>query len=801
MKKVIGMFVCILFVSMAWTQENNRGVLSGAVKNETGYPVQWVSVRIENTEIGSRTNSEGHFTLRNIPYGNHILVVGMVGFSQEKIPVTISGRENNHVDVVLRENAQELKEVEVFGTKEQMPEKLDFITRLPIKPSESIQTISVISDKLIEAQGALTITDAVRNVPGVTLFGSYGNVRESMSARGYRGMPVLKNGVRMDSDFRTGSMIADMQGVESIQVIKGATSITQGVGNDLGSPGGIINVVTKTPKFYNGGEVSLRVGSWGQVRPTFDVQTVLDKSNTSAVRINGAFERADGFRAGTAKNRTYFNPSFAWRPGKKTQLDLEVEYLYDATTPDRGTVNLDADSVFALYEMPFNKFLGFTTDKAYAKNLSYSARMVHELNKNLSVRAAFVHSDYNVDQIGAGALNRLRNSTDYAIRSRTIGRSLKEDKNSVLQLDFIGKEIYTGKIKHTFQVGFDYRLNNLSTTAYNSLVVDTINVLQAIPNILPDAAASIGLTPQDPVKSSSYSYGLMAQEIITFNKYLKAVLGIRYSYGDSKTETATGATVADAWNPMLGIMISPVSNINVFGSYTTTTSLRGAANIQLDRVTPVGPSESKQWEAGFKSDWLNKRLRFNVTAFIISNNNLSYSEYDAAGVATGYYGLAGDLNRKGVEVELAGRPMRNLQLVAGYAYLDARYKNSPAYMENSKPMNAPDHTANAWAQYVVNKGTLTGLSFGAGVYYVGERPVNEYTKKVIIHNTEPGVKPFNMPAYTTVNAQLGYAKGRIGARLLFNNIFDALGYNSYFRGGYINQIEPRNFAAVLTYKF
>jgi len=66
-----------------------------------------------------------------------------------------------------------------------------------------------------------------------------------MSSRGYRGIPILKNGIRTNSDFRGTGVLTDMQGIESIQVLKGAAAITQGVATDIGSPGGIINLVTK----------------------------------------------------------------------------------------------------------------------------------------------------------------------------------------------------------------------------------------------------------------------------------------------------------------------------------------------------------------------------------------------------------------------------------------------------------------------------------------------------------------------------------------------------------------------------
>lgn len=170
------------------------------------------------------------------------------------------------------------------------------------------------------------------------------------------------------------------------------------------------------------------------------------------------------------------------------------------------------------------------------------------------------------------------------------------------------------------------------------------------------------------------------------------------------------------------------------------------------------------------------------------------------------YGLAGNLRRKGLEVELIGRILPNLQIMSGWAYLDAQYEDSPAYVNGSAPMNSPKHTANAWLNYKFNQGILDGLDVGAGIYYVGKRPVDEWTQKTFtaghVNSVQPGARPFDMPEYTTVDAQVGYAlKNGVGVRVFFNNIFDSVGYSSYFRGGYIDQIQPRNFGVQLNYKF
>lgn len=797
----LGALITACSVITVEAQQQTANV-KGTIQNHFKEVLGNAHILVQELKLSVSADYQGKYLINALKPGKYTLSITAPGYKSEIHKIQVFN-EDIALNIALSTLATDMEEVEVFGERQKAPEKLDMITRLPLKPSEQLQSISVISSKIIAEQGALSLTDATRNVTGITLFGSYGGVKESMSTRGYRGVPVLKNGVRMDSDFRTGSGFFDMQGVENIQVIKGSAAITQGIGNDLGAAGGVINVVTKTPKFYNGGEVGLRVGSWGQVRPTIDVQAVLDEKNKVAVRMNGAFERADSYRPHMGKESFYINPSLEWRPNNKTRFVAELDHYNNSSTPDRGTVNLGPDSVEALLDLPFEKFLGFENDQALTKNTSITFRGERTLSDNLSLRAAYFSSNYFNDNVGVGTLSTFKKDgvTNYNLRSRSLTRSTRSDINSGFQLDLVGKNLQTGKIKHTFQVGMDFRNNKLATTAYGAIAVDTIDVLGTISNQLPDSISAKNMVAQTPVTEASYTYGFTAQDYISVNKYLTLVAGVRYSMINGITGMGTGKNTADNIDPMFGFLVSPINNVNFFGSYTTTTSLRSANNIQLDRVTPVGASRSRQFEAGWKSEWLNNKLRFNFTYFNIDNTNLTYAEYDESGTATGYYGLAGNLKRTGIETEVAGSITQDLQVLVGYAYLNARYEQSPAYVEGSAPSNAPAHTANAWANYKFSEGAFKGFSVGVGCYYVGERPVNEYTQKVVIHNTTPGVKPFDMPSYTTLNVQLGYTYKNITTRVFLNNLTDAIGYNSYYRGGYINRIDPRNIAVGLNYRF
>lgn len=318
----------MLCVQFAFAQSK----IEGRITSQTNEVIPFANVIIEGTSKGTSANQEGYYLLENLPKGTYNIKVSYVGFVAQTKTVNLEENQNLTVNFQLKGDT-DLEEVEVFGSRFEHPDKIEALTRLPLAPYEQIQSISIISDKLIMQQGNLTISEATKNVPGVYTFATYGNKRESMSSRGFRGIPILKNGVRVHSDFRGVGVLTDMQGVDNIQVLKGAASITQGVATDLGSPGGVINLVTKTPKYTFGGNASLRAGSFGQARTTFDVYGPLTKSQNTAFRINGALERADSFRDNVSSDRFYINPSFEWKADDKTTFTFEMDYFEDSRTP------------------------------------------------------------------------------------------------------------------------------------------------------------------------------------------------------------------------------------------------------------------------------------------------------------------------------------------------------------------------------------------------------------------------------------------------------------------------------------
>ncbi|WP_417620018.1 TonB-dependent siderophore receptor [Oceanihabitans sediminis] len=771
--------------------------ISGTISTEKQEAIPFASVIIEGSSKGTSTNENGYYELQDVLPGTYKIRVSFVGFKSATQTITIQENEDSILHFELKEDSQ-LDEVEVFGSRFTHPDKIEALTRLPLAPYEQIQSISIISDKLIAQQGNLTISDATKNVPGVYTFATYGNKRESMSSRGFRGIPILKNGVRVHSDFRGVGVLTDMQGVDNIQVLKGAASITQGVATDLGSPGGVVNLVTKTPKYVFGGNADLRIGSYGQARTTFDVYGPLVESGKVAFRVNTALERADSYRSMVSSDRFYINPSLEWKPDDKTTFTVEMDYFEDSRTPDLGTVNLGENDENHIYDLPHDVFLGFENDKSLTTNATYSIRFSRELSDKLSLKAAYYKSNLDLDDKGASLGNVIKDTSGtpiYNQRNRGYSASTRKDNNSVMQFDLIGDDIKTGSISHTFQVGFDYRTTKYNTSSMSVSNIDTIDVFASNNHKLPSDMAFPEATL---LGAQSKAFGFVAQDVITFNKYIKTFLGARFSR--TQTITATETTESNAFNPLGGIILSPFKNINVFASYTNSSYPRTATRLDANGQE-LGNERFDQLETGIKTNWLNNRLRFNLTFFKINNKDINLPVYDENWVATGYYQKGGNDERKGIEVELSGRLLDNLEVITGYSYIDAQYKEHTSYVYGSAPLNTPKHTFNAYANYSF-KEKLDGLSLGAGVYFTGERPINDWSSGAITHEgIVPNQKPFNVDSYTQVNLQAAY---RINThwnfRFILNNVFDEVGYNAY-RTRYINQTDPRNFAGVLSYSF
>jgi iron complex outermembrane receptor protein len=306
--------------------ETETGSIHGKITTTDNQPAAYVTVGLKEINLFTSTDEKGTFLIRNIKPGNYILLVSMTGLQQQEKEVTVKAKDIAEVNFSLAENQKQLEEV-VITTRKTLNQTPASIGKFAINPMDLPQSISVVGQGLIREQQAQRLGDVIKNVNGVYVTTTRGNVQESFGARGYGfgNSNLFKNGARINS-----GVIPEMSSLERVEVLKGSAAILYG----QVAPGGILNMVTKQPKFTSGGEISMRAGSYDLYKPAVDFYGPI--SSSIAYRINGTYESAGSFRDKVSSERYYVNPSLLFKLGKRTELIAEGDYLYIEFTPDFG---------------------------------------------------------------------------------------------------------------------------------------------------------------------------------------------------------------------------------------------------------------------------------------------------------------------------------------------------------------------------------------------------------------------------------------------------------------------------------
>src|SRR5690554_3457065 len=205
----------IFFVNLFFAQE--QASITGNIFDDNNQTIPFASIYIEALNKGTAADENGFYKLENIPSGTWTLKSSAVGYQVAERTVEITADESQVINFTLIFDNQ-LEQVEVFGNRNDSPDKIESITRLPLKPYEQIQRISVISGRLSDDQGPLAIGEATKHVRGVYAFSSYGYRRDSISSRGSLGIRMLHIAVRSHPDVRRVGVVTDIQGVDSFQM-------------------------------------------------------------------------------------------------------------------------------------------------------------------------------------------------------------------------------------------------------------------------------------------------------------------------------------------------------------------------------------------------------------------------------------------------------------------------------------------------------------------------------------------------------------------------------------------------------
>ena len=784
------------------SDEKETGIVQGSIHTTDNQPAAFVTVRLKEAGRTTITNENGVYTIRHIKPGQYTLLVSMAGLQSKEQAVTIKANEVLEVNLTLSENHKQLEEVIVILHKSINDQPVS-VGKIAINPMDLPQSLSVIGQGLIREQQALRLSDVIRNVNGVYLTTTRGNVQESFGARGYSlgSTNLFKNGFRINS-----GVIPEMSSLEKVEILKGSAAILYG----QVAPGGIVNMVTKQPKFNFGGEISMGIGSYDLYKPAIDVYGPISKS--IAYRINGTYVKANSYRDQVSAKRYYVNPSFLFKLGKRTELVAEGDYMNDNFTPDFGIGSLDGKTI---PDVSRSSFFGTSWQYNKTQQTTTALTLKHQLSANWNINTAFSYQYYKRDYYAVERIQADANG-DW---TRPLGRIFSNEKFYAGQVNLIGK-FNTAKLEHNLITGIDadrtVTLNNdytfPSVTGLAAGSYDKINILDpgkySPRTDIPEATAIRERVA--PVNRM----GVFVQDLVKLSEKFNILAGVRYAYVETRGIDSTnltngvkttGATRYDhAFSPRFGLVYKPFNTTSFFVSYSNSFSTNTGQDVTGKAIKP---SLIDQYEVGVKNQFLNGMLSANVTVYRIINNNLAQTApYLLNGTPnnnTNIKMLSGETTSDGVEVDLAASPLKGLNITAGYSYNYMRYTKTDttvgSFKTGERLVNNPAHTANGSIFYTFGKGRLEGLKIGTTVVYIGDRFGGWNTDVTKTNPVTYRDRLIAVSGYTTIDVTAGYTFKKLSLLAKVSNLTNT--YNVLVHENYsVNPIPPTQFAATLTYK-
>lgn len=739
-------------------------------------------------------------------------------------------------------SSEETVELPVFNVSADKADRYapgDSISAARIRASiaDTAASISVISSEFMKDIGADNLLDATRYISGMSAGRAAGSsgILDRHVIRGF------ENDGRTVDNFATGFQVNfDPQFIERVEVVKGPNSIL----SPTGTPGGSINVITKSPKFTRANSVFFQVGRFDAQKVGFDSTgpVTLFGRKDLAFRLVGNYQNTHSFLPGRIKLAD-LEAAMTWKISSTSQVIVKYfgfDWTQEGAVGAANTWGIAVDPTLphgaTLYDEP-PAALGFTyrgkngvTDWSTRKNRvnMLSAEYTVGLTSQISMRLAsnWFNNKFGQDQGLPSVPNIAANRYDprtglvtpnqtWAIvngqpvattsilwdptriaRTATYIQSLGQ--NFQLQHDFAGN-FKVGSVAIQPVAGWSSVSSVTFPNFTKTVALPTINLFAPDDNP-PKPDKSTYTTSQFNNSHNSqrqvYAYTRIsafgdrlflsggAARIWLHNRNTNLLPTIRVPVGPATTQVLKDNT--DTY--LAGALFKPTKNISVYYSYSTNASGVTFNNNPLWRT-------GTQHEYGFKTDFFQQRLSIATAYFDIVQNNLT-TPNPAFNVdpINNPPQLLSDATNKGWEIEVKGGLTKDLSVVASATSMKVR----DAFGRRSR--NIPDKTAGLLLNYRFSEGTLKGLGVHAGATHqgdsAGETAASSATALGVI--MQPG---FKISAYTLINVGGSYSYKNYSFTLGIDNVANHKGFWQAAGRGAVPPIPGTNVRLTTTIAF
>ncbi|MEN3112520.1 TonB-dependent receptor [Uliginosibacterium paludis] len=647
------------------------------------------------------------------------------------------------------------------------------------------QSVTVVTEKLIDDRNLDTLKDVLHQTAGVTFLAAEGG-EEDIRLRGFSMQQtgdILVDGMRDPAIYER-----DTFNYDRLEVLRGSASMLFG----RGSTGGVVNQVSKQAFLLDQHELNLTYGSHNYARVETDLNFTTGQS--SAFRLTAMKNQADNNGAGASIDKEGAAGNFRWGIGERDEFSASLFYLknrnginYGLPWLTRGGGNSGSNT---LIDKDPKTYYGLDSDQANSDVVSSTFSHLHRFmdggELKTAVRAAKVARDQRASTVRFVTATTEDTINDNTALSRGTQIKIQDLDNQVVQSDYTNKFNWFG-LRHDVTTGVDFNnetrrvfaaVSPATLTKSNTTVGDT------------DGTAAINEDLRSIRKSNEFdatSAGAYFQDLAQIAEHWKLLGGLRFDYfnGNYRTfstaDTSLGAQTSQRgrsdklWSKRFGVLYQPTNMASFHFSYGTSFNTSGDT-YQYDLQTAnTDPEKSRNIELGSKLDLASGNATLRLALFHSTKYNERNTDTETVAQDPTTYMLSAERYAKGFETDITGRITPNWESYFSYTWIPvakiakgARQSNATE-PEGQRPGLIPKHQATWWNTYKIGQSWRVGLG------------LNGRTKM-----SPQLVTAYKVDGYVTADAMAEYEVTRdLTFKFNITNLTNKLYADSLYRGHYV----------------
>ncbi len=658
-------------------------------------------------------------------------------------------------------------------------------TGLSLSMRETPQSVSVLSHQQIEDLGLTTLDDAVQNVTGLVMQkGYYTGDSGSFFARGFAVSNILLDGLPTTTGAN-GTFNADNDSLDiydRVEVVRGATGLTTGAG----TPSAAINLVRKRPTAERQGGVTLSAGRWNNVRAAVDAGGPLNEAGTLRGRAVVTVQDSKHFYDVAHDRNQQLYGILEADLGPATVVSLGYHYRNVDNQGELANLPTQTDGSF----LPgLSRATNLANDFDYWKQTDQTvfADVAHQFANGWKAKAAAVWKRPEQDILFTGL-----DHTGDALRQNTQSYRLDNVQDSY-DFSLNGPFSLLGRT-HELLLGASYRKRanknwggwaayswTAGAPAVDPYAWDSSSVSR--PEINMDLWKQINTVRQKSVYAATR---------LQLADPLKLILGMRVNWYDHDQQSGAGKgyAVDHELTPYAGLVYALNDSHSVYASWTEIFEPQNSYDRNGNLLDPI---TGTNYEAGIKGEYFGGRLNASLAAFLIQQQNRAVDDLEGPkpcpGSTAGYCKrAAGEVESKGIELEVGGALTPHWQIMAGYTYVKTQYTKDAIAANVGQPYDTklPKHQLKLSTSYRL-PGEWGRWRVGGSVYLQSRMYADSIAQG----------------GYTVVGLHTAYAiSPRTDLRVNVNNLFDRHYYQNigWTTGGNVFGA-PRNVLVSMQHRF